>query len=202
MRKHWELCGKKLKGKEMDRFIDNNDGTVTDITTDLMWQKETGKKCDWEEANSYCEELRLAGHKDWRLPTIQELQGIVDYSRSSPAINPIFHIENSHYWSSTTIANDSYDAWNVNFNYGHVGYGYKSGYRYVRAVRYSIKGGEMKLTIELQKINEEDGGGYNACIPELGRYAVIGGGEDPLEAITDIFKHYNIEVTKWFEEEK
>ncbi len=35
----------------------------------------------WEEALAYCEGLTLGDHSDWRLPTIKELNSIVDYGR-------------------------------------------------------------------------------------------------------------------------
>ena len=65
------------------RFVDNGDGTITDLATGLMWQKaDSGMTLNWEEALEYSEELELGGHDDWRLPNVKELQGILDYSRS------------------------------------------------------------------------------------------------------------------------
>ncbi len=77
-------------------FINNNDGTITDSATGLMWQQaDDGSTRDWEDALSYAEGLSLAGHSDWRLPNAKELQSIVDYGRSpdstsSAAIDPVF----------------------------------------------------------------------------------------------------------------
>jgi hypothetical protein len=72
------------------RFVDNEDGTVSDTCTDLAWQKDTadvdgdGQSTDqdgttWCNALAYCENLSFAGHDDWRLPNVRELQSIVDY---------------------------------------------------------------------------------------------------------------------------
>ncbi|MDE2469354.1 MAG: DUF1566 domain-containing protein, partial [Bradyrhizobium sp.] len=70
------------------QFIDNGDGTVTDITTWLMWSKENvGGKSSWEKSDQACRELRLAGHKDWRMPTRWELLTLVDDTRCRPAID-------------------------------------------------------------------------------------------------------------------
>jgi hypothetical protein len=49
----------------------------TDPATGLMWtKKDNGDSVSWEQAMYYCRNLQLAGHDDWRLPTIDELSGI------------------------------------------------------------------------------------------------------------------------------
>ena len=98
-------------------FIDNGDGTVTDIATGLMWLEEDSGPMNWRDALVYCDSLEYAGYDDWRLPDAKELQSLVDYSRSpdttdSPAVDPLFSctpITNEagktdfgYYWSSTT----------------------------------------------------------------------------------------------------
>ncbi|WP_028325727.1 DUF1566 domain-containing protein [Desulfatirhabdium butyrativorans] len=121
-----------------DTYTDNGDGTVTDTSTGLMWQQETPDNTkNWEQALSYCENLTLGGHTDWRLPTIKELLSLVDYSHRHPAINTAFFPGTvaSYYWSSTTDAGYPYDAWVVNFDSGYVYSSYKSSRGYVRAVR-------------------------------------------------------------------
>ena len=90
-------------------FIDNGDGTVSDTTTGLMWQKATAPGTyTWQQALAYCENLVLpaGGYSDWRLPDRNELQSLVDYSRYNPAINTTYFPNTvaSYYWSSTTLA--------------------------------------------------------------------------------------------------
>jgi len=102
-----------------NNYVDNGDGTISDLATGLMWQKaDDGVSKDWEEALEYSENLELVSFNDWRLPNAKELQSIVDYSKSpqttnSPAINPIFETTGindpegnpGHYpffWTSTT----------------------------------------------------------------------------------------------------
>ena len=101
-----------------NKFVDNGDGTVTDLATGLMWQKaDSGRGMDWESALKYAQDLSLAGHGDWRLPDAKELQSIVDYSRSpqtsnSPAIDPVFKTtaikdplgnrQYPYFWTGTT----------------------------------------------------------------------------------------------------
>ena len=107
-------------GYGINQFKDNKDGTLTDEATGLTWMKEdSGKGMDWPTALEYAENLKLAGHDDWRLPSAKELQSIIDYTRSpdttdSAAIDPIFDataITNeggkkdfAQYWTSTTHA--------------------------------------------------------------------------------------------------
>lgn len=58
-----------------NKFIDNGDGTITDEATGLTWQQEDSKAAlDWKSALVYADNLNLASHNDWRLPTIKELQ--------------------------------------------------------------------------------------------------------------------------------
>lgn len=53
--------------------------TWTDPATGLMWaKKDNGSDVNWQQATDYCRNLQLAGHVDWRLPTIDELEGIFD----------------------------------------------------------------------------------------------------------------------------
>ena len=68
-------------------WTDNGDGTVTDMTTGVMWQQATEGSMNWEAAISHCEALSLAGYDDWRLPNRRELRSIVDYSRYNPTID-------------------------------------------------------------------------------------------------------------------
>lgn len=98
-----------------NNFVDNDDGTITDLATGLMWQKtDDGTTRNWEEALTYAESRTLADQSDWRLPNVKELQSIVDYTRApdavnpaqiGPAIDPIFGITEieSYFWSSTTL---------------------------------------------------------------------------------------------------
>jgi uncharacterized protein DUF1566 len=96
------------------RFVDNGDGTVSDLATGLMWAKaDSGRAMNWGDTLAWCERLKLAGHGDWRLPNAKELQSIVDYDRCpqapdaeqrGPAIDPVFTVTKADgwCWSSTT----------------------------------------------------------------------------------------------------
>jgi len=119
-----------------NRFVDNQDGTVTDTCTGLMWQKETAPgSYMWQQALQYCESLEFAGHSDWRLPNVRELQSIVDYGRVDPSLDPIFGAESGWCWSSSTRVNGPNGAWFVYFGSGSVSCDIKGNDYFVRAVR-------------------------------------------------------------------
>lgn len=62
-------------------FVDNQNGSVTDSETGLVWQKgdsfhDLKKGVNWYDALLYVERKnaeKYAGHDDWRLPTLKEL---------------------------------------------------------------------------------------------------------------------------------
>ena len=113
-----------------NNFVDNSDGTISDLATGLMWSQDDYGSMNWKAALDTCENLEYAAYDDWRLPDAKELQSIVDYSRSplttdSAAIDPLFntstvineagHKDYGFYWSSTTHANSN------STNYGTAG---------------------------------------------------------------------------------
>jgi hypothetical protein len=89
----------------------------------------------WCEALAYCESLEFAGHDDWRLPSIRELESIIDYRRTRPTIDPVFKTFPSSYWSSTTNPGSTGFVMFVSFNEGLVIDAFKENTLAVRAVR-------------------------------------------------------------------
>ena len=72
-------------------YLNNGDGTVTDLTTGLMWQQSFDHNgdgsIDYDDKLTYEEILRLvengvshAGHNDWRLPSIKEMYSLILFS--------------------------------------------------------------------------------------------------------------------------
>lgn len=119
-------------------YAAHGDGTVTDNSTGLMWQQQDdNQQRNWEDALEYCENLVLAGHADWRLPNIREIESITDDTRSNPAIDSAVFpgTKSSRYRSSSTSSNRPDNAWSVNFGNGDVNSNFKSNSYYVRCVR-------------------------------------------------------------------
>jgi len=162
-------------------YTDNGDGTITDNNTGLMWEKKDQKDGGIHNMNDtytwgmtsepytmngtmvteFLAGLNrapcFAGHCDWRIPNVKELQSIVDYEipYPGPTVNAAFNTNcvagctvngsggpmcsctgSDFYWSCTTYrVNPSY-AWVVGFGNGFVyTRGNKSDSDYVRAVR-------------------------------------------------------------------
>ncbi|MBI5185204.1 MAG: DUF1566 domain-containing protein [Nitrospinae bacterium] len=119
-------------------YTDNGDGTVTDNVTTLVWQqKDDAIGRTWDEAGTYCGALSLGGYDDWRLPSINELESIVDSRARIPSINAAYfpNANSSFYWSSTTVANFTSLAWYVYFYYGYINFNLESDSDYVLCVR-------------------------------------------------------------------
>ncbi len=128
----WLFCG----SARAERYIDRGDGSVEDTETGLIWQQtDDGSKRKWADAEPYCNDLSLTGHDDWRLPRIDELMTIIDFTRASPALDPIFEGHGDHYWSETTDVTHQHTAWRVWFGSGRSGNDYKDFNYYVRCVR-------------------------------------------------------------------
>ncbi|MFZ4791350.1 MAG: DUF1566 domain-containing protein [Candidatus Competibacteraceae bacterium] len=126
------------------RFTDQTNGTVTDNLTGLVWLKNANCEdttvggLSWDEAMTWAVNLATGkcGLSDgsfvgqWRLPTIKELRSLVDHQFRNPAIpntagtgqwierDPFTGVQSHNYWSSTTVAADSSQAWGVMINVG------------------------------------------------------------------------------------
>jgi formylglycine-generating enzyme required for sulfatase activity len=97
-------------------FTDNGDGTITDNTTGLMWQKTDGGEMTWENASAFCKNLALGGYRDWRLPKSHELFSINNFDNLNPALNTVYFTKTSaeYWWTSDTRADDTTRIWVVN----------------------------------------------------------------------------------------
>jgi|GEM_PF-957552 len=116
-------------------YVDNGAGIVSDQTTGLMWQKsDDGVERNFADAILYAENLTLGDCSDWRLPTIDELQTLLDKSYS-PMVDPLFECRTSLYWSGSVEADNPSFAWSLNFSYGNMNQNAKTNAFFVRCVR-------------------------------------------------------------------
>lgn len=105
-------------------YVDNTDGTVTETSSGLMWQKADSapNRYTYYQALSYCSQLELAGHMDWRSPTASELASLLICTNGSsspcnslndnyaiPTLDPVFLWgETYYYYWSSSGSNRSY----------------------------------------------------------------------------------------------
>lgn len=103
----------KIVAPSNARFVDKGDGTVLDKNTGLIWLKDANVSnlpLPNEGAKQYLQEMNSGkrpnfGYSDWRLPTINEIETLVDKSRFYPALpigHPFTKAQNHYYWSSST----------------------------------------------------------------------------------------------------
>ena len=135
------------------RFTTNNNGTVADNFTGLIWTQNANlfSQQNWNGALTSCNSLGSGtyglsdGSKagDWRLPNVRELQSLIDYGRLSPALpvgHPFANVQPFYYWSSTTYAGYPGNAWFVSLNNGSTAKDGK-GYSYSIFV-WCVRGGQ------------------------------------------------------------
>ena len=130
-----------------DRFTDNGDGTITDKQLKVIWVKDPSvipgfeKIMNFDAAKAACENLKYAGfNSGWRMPTVEELRSIIDYTRHDPAwdTNVFGGKHGDWYWTSTPCAwNPTGSAWGVLSGSGYVYYYSRDNGNYVRPVRSS-----------------------------------------------------------------
>lgn len=146
-------------------YVDNGDGTITDVRTGLMWEKLSDDFTIHDKDNGFLWKdafaLKLpilngdggfAGHTDWRMPSQFELLTLVSLDAVNPAIAPLFNTGctpgctvltgsctasslTPFYWSSSSFQFDPAYAWDVDFYVGGVFADAKGSEGYVRAVR-------------------------------------------------------------------
>jgi len=149
-----QVCSDDIAATTPDsRFHSNDDGTVTDRSSGLIWKQcaegLSGSGCNngnaqaltWSQALQHAEAAVFAGSESWRLPNKNELASLVERRCYGPAINARFFPAtplSKSFWSSSPRASFHYDAWLVDFDDGAVYIGGRSGKGYVRLVRAGV----------------------------------------------------------------
>ena len=117
------------------RFVDNGDGTVSDVVTGLMWKRcpegLSGEDCSngsastlvWGGSMKAARDSTYAGYDDWRLPNMKEMQTLVDVTENNPAQDTsVFPNPNNvlNYWTSSLAKKTSpvTQSYRINFQRG------------------------------------------------------------------------------------
>jgi len=148
---------KRLQTLQQQRYTDNGDGTVTDNKTGLIWLKKanafgsqdwkTAMQCAANLAHGQCGLSDGSKAGDWRLPTKDEWEAMMDERYNKPALSNaagtepwkegdvFLGVQSSWYWSSTSYKDNTSLAWTMYIdNGGMYSYGKKFTY-YVWTVR-------------------------------------------------------------------
>jgi Protein of unknown function (DUF1566)/Bacterial Ig-like domain len=151
-------------------------GCVTDNVTGLMWEVKTDDGGLRDKDNTYTNEVvggtastfvtsvnsaGLCGFNDWRLPSVEELQSIVDYGAFNPSIDTTWfpNTVNSYYRASSPFVSDPAYAWGVWFTYGYVDYALRINGYFVRLVRgNSLPARSYTISANGQEVTDESTG--------------------------------------------
>lgn len=95
--------------------------------------------CDTQGFRDAVNAAGLCGYNDWRLPTMAELHGLINYNTLSPAIDSVFYPNtvSDFYWSALPISGDIASARTVDFQYGAANFSNVDKVHAVRLVRSS-----------------------------------------------------------------
>jgi serine/threonine-protein kinase len=120
-------------------FRDQEDGTILDETTHLLWEKGgTPYPGPWQEAHAHVNGLNrrcFAGYSDWRLPTVDELMSLfrADMSPGQFCLEPVFDPVQQRIWSADRKSYVA--AWYADADMGFVWWQDFTCYFYARGVR-------------------------------------------------------------------
>jgi len=76
----FESWANLFPNKIENQFVNNEDGSISDLKTGLMWQFSYQMTETIKKTNDYVAQLnknKFAGHSDWRIPTFAELSSLI-----------------------------------------------------------------------------------------------------------------------------
>lgn len=111
------VSGSRASTPPPARYDIGSDGTVTDIKTHLTWQAAPAPTdLSWGDGLEYCQGLGPG----WRLPTLLELQTLIDETQVTAAVDRATFADNpdESYWTSSYFDSNPTVAWLVSMGYG------------------------------------------------------------------------------------
>ena len=174
--------GDILKGEAWSnpRFTDQNNGTVIDNNTGLIWTKDAyapgPAACTpaiiktWQATLDYVKCLNsnsYLGFSDWRLPNVLELKSLANTSQSNTSIwliaNGFTGVQSEPYWSSSSAGDGPSSAWSVDMWVGAVDGDDKSDNNYAWPVRSGLSSFVYVLPRTGQTLCYESTGAITTC---------------------------------------
>ncbi|MDA8100270.1 MAG: DUF1566 domain-containing protein [Nitrospiraceae bacterium] len=184
----------KAEKKEINaRFTDKGDGTILDKNTGLIWLKDANiasLPVPYEGAKQYLSDMNSGrrpnfGFSDWRLPTINEIETLVDKASYYPALpmaHPFSNVQNHFYWSSSTGRDIVDYVWIVDMASGDMTMDYVSAcsFKFLWPVRSSWMPTTAKASMvmtgglnEYGQLGDGSNGDRDAFLPVSGLENVI-----------------------------
>ena len=118
-------------------FVDNQDGTITDLCSGTMWaQSPLDNAMTFNTAVSTCNNLTFANYTDWEIPSRKQLTTLIDYRLYNLAlISDLFNQTDHELWTSD-MTYQNQQALMVHFYYGHSSLSDLNQLFHVRPVRH------------------------------------------------------------------
>ncbi len=120
-------------------------GGIHDASNTYRWGGKTARLTgtfgtqynDWDTLVDGSNNETLCGFSDWRVPSIKELEGLVNFNQGNPAIDSDYfpNTVSSAFWSSSPGALYAVYAWGVHFGVGYSGNNFRTDALQVRLVR-------------------------------------------------------------------
>lgn len=123
------------------RYVAYRNRVICDCYTGLEWLPGPDRDMSWEEGVLWANGLSIGGG-GWRLPTLDELQGLYKKNKKGDNLSPLFSIGTTDVWSCEETQ-DPASAWGFNFLPGNQFRTYKTYSRRFRVIavrprRYSV----------------------------------------------------------------
>jgi len=122
-------------GWPVPRFVDNNNETISDKLTNMVWTKNADAPdaglcamplaMKWQEALDYIGCLNSISYlaaNDWALPNVNQLESLINFQQSQNSqwltTAGFQNVQNANYWTSDTFIADPAKAWAISINDG------------------------------------------------------------------------------------
>lgn len=96
----------RRRQKEANRFKKDSNGIITDTRTGLEWYVDPDRDTTWDDAKLWVEGLTVDGGR-WRMPTLDELEGLYKEGVGDRNMDPAFKTSGIHVWSDEGISSSS-----------------------------------------------------------------------------------------------
>ncbi|MBI5101077.1 MAG: DUF1566 domain-containing protein [Nitrospirae bacterium] len=151
----WRV-GVSVIGERFTSGVGAQADCVTDNLTGLMWVKTPDSaKRSYKEAIDYAGTLNLCGFTDWRIPTIVELESLVNAGQTNPAAwlntQGFSNVKSDYYGASSNYTYDPDYTWRLYMPFGFADHCDKGEGN----LAWPVRGGQATATAAIWKSGQE-----------------------------------------------